>query len=242
MAHLHLPDGVIPLWVCALFFGIVIVTLGVSIFILRKYKTDPKKRILAALLTAVVLIAMQIPIPIAGGFAHLSLVPLLGLLLNPPLAFLSVIVLNLFCAMVGHGGITTLGINIFAMGVIEVWTAFILFHCLGKAARGQFVFSRAVIATATALIISTLFIGWLVSVVGVAMETPNGGGETNAPLHSLNVEDLIFRLFHVTENESVHTWTFQEFLTVMFPFQLILIIPEAIITGYAVKALAADKK
>lgn len=237
MAHLHLPDGSIPLWTAALFYGIVIAMLGASVFILRRHKTEPKKRILAALLTAVVLIAMQIPIPLPGGFAHLSLVPLLGMLLNPPLAFLSVIVLNVFSAMIGHGGITTLGVNIFAIGVLEVWTAFLLFHGLGKVAKGRFALSRAMIATAAALIVSTLFIGWLVSVVGVAIENPKGGGETNAPLHSLNVEDLIFRLFNVTENESVHIWTFQEFLTVMFPFQLIMIIPESIITGYAIKAL-----
>lgn len=237
MAHLHLPDGAIPLWTCALFYGIVIAILCASVFMLRKHKTEPKKRILAALLTAVVIIAMQIPIPLPGGFAHLSLVPLLGMLLNPPLAFLSVIVLNVFSAMIGHGGITTLGVNIFAMGVLEVWTAFLLFHGLGKVAKGKFTLSRAMIATAAALIVSTLFIGWLVSVVGVAIESPavNSGG--NAPLQSLNLENLMFRLFNVSEKESVHIWTFHEFLTVMFPFQLLMIIPESIITGYAIKAL-----
>ena len=70
----------------------------------------------AALLTAAFFVASSIRIPIPPASVHFVLVGLLGALLGP-LAFPSVVVgLTLQALLVGHGGLTVLGVNAVVLG------------------------------------------------------------------------------------------------------------------------------
>lgn len=155
MSHLHLPDGTLPWW---LWVSGLLIMMALLPFVLTKLQKQ--KRLLpgVAVMAAVALVAMNIPL---GLPIHINLAALAGIVLGPLLGFLAVFVVNLFSALVGHGGITMLGVNTLLVGS-EALVAGLVFLALGGARRLIVNSGAAVIA---ALLISTLL---AVGVVGIA--------------------------------------------------------------------------
>ncbi len=104
MAHVHLPDGVIPLRWCLLGFALYSVPLT---FGLKRLVERPSTIPLVGTLAAVSFGTMQVPVVCA----HLMLTPLTGIVLGPRLSAVSVFVVDTACALMGHGGVTVVGIN-----------------------------------------------------------------------------------------------------------------------------------
>jgi cobalt/nickel transport system permease protein len=63
------------------------------------------------------LAAMSVPI---GPLGHLSFAPMVGILLGPGLGFLAALVVNGILALLGHGGITVVGLNTCILGAAMV--------------------------------------------------------------------------------------------------------------------------
>lgn len=114
---MHIPDGILPAQVCAA--GYAIAT-PVAWYSLRKInrQPDPTAGIpKAALLTATFFVASSIHIPIPPASVHLVLNGLLGAILGY-YAFPAILIGLFFQAVIiGHGGLTTLGVNAVMMGV-----------------------------------------------------------------------------------------------------------------------------
>ncbi|PSN17297.1 cobalamin biosynthesis protein CbiM [filamentous cyanobacterium CCP5] len=114
---MHIPDGILPAQVCAAGYG---VTGLVTWYALRKInqKPDPTAEIpKASLMTAAFFVASSIYIPVPPASVHLILNGLLGVILGY-FAFPAILIGLFFQALVlGHGGLTTLGINAAMMGV-----------------------------------------------------------------------------------------------------------------------------
>lgn len=90
-------------------------------------------------LTALAFVIQTIMIPIPGGTsAHLLGVPLLALLYNPLVAFVcESLVLLIQALFFGAGGVTVLGVNALAMGLLGPLAAWVIFHGLkGWSERG----------------------------------------------------------------------------------------------------------
>ncbi|MEM3062612.1 MAG: energy-coupling factor ABC transporter permease [Nitrososphaerota archaeon] len=103
--HIHIPDGILPIWLWGLgyiltFFFLVICLLGL--------KKEIKKIPLVGMLTAIALIIMSVPL---GLPIHLNLMVLIGLLVGIRWSLVSALVLNFILASFGHGGITVVGLN-----------------------------------------------------------------------------------------------------------------------------------
>ncbi|QEK13370.1 cobalt transporter CbiM [Crassaminicella thermophila] len=122
---MHIPDGMLPVSVCAVGYGITGITTGYYIKKIQM-KEDPKEDIpKASLTTAAFFVASLIHIPIPPTSVHLLLTGLLGILLGE-YAFLSVVVSLFFQAvMFQHGGLTTLGVNAVIIGIPAVVSSFI---------------------------------------------------------------------------------------------------------------------
>ena len=112
MTHLHIPDGVLPpmLWIAG--FAIALLVVGVTSYRHRHDRAD--RLTLLAALSAVMLAAMSVPI---GPLGHLSFAPVVGILLGPGLGFVAAFMVNAILALLGHGGLTGIGLNACVLGV-----------------------------------------------------------------------------------------------------------------------------
>src|SRR4030065_853374 len=149
MSHIHLPDGVLPIWLwVAGFIGAVLV--GVILIKLHK-KEDLSRRLpLLGMMAAAMILGASVEIvPIAY---HINLTVISGILLGPSLIFLAAFVVNVILALFGHGGITVIGLNTLTLSIEGVFGYF-LFRFFWK------VFKRLIpavfLATFIALIFST---------------------------------------------------------------------------------------
>jgi cobalt/nickel transport system permease protein len=117
---LHLPDGLIPLWQAVIYWIIAIIPLAIYAFKISKSEQKDKLIINTGIFGAVTVAVSSLSIPSPFGVPmHFFLIPLLAILLGPftgaVVAFLCLLLQFLF---LGMGGITTLGANVLAMGVV----------------------------------------------------------------------------------------------------------------------------
>ena len=160
--HIHIPDGVLPLWLWALGYAIVIIFLFVAV---RKVRGEEKRGIYAAAMAAIMLVAMSIPL---GVPYHINLTVLAGIILGPWWALISAFVTNLILATFGHGGITIVGLNTIVTW-FECLVGFYMFKVLQKAfMRKSWRFPMAGgVSTFTALVLSTVLVIGMVGVSGI---------------------------------------------------------------------------
>lgn len=131
MSHIHIPDGILPVWLWGSGF---IVAILVGMFLLRfTKKEDMIKRLplLGMMSAAMVLGAAVEVVPIAY---HVNLTVISGILLGPSLIFLATFVVNVILALFGHGGITVIGLNTITLS-IEGILGYGLFRLFWKVLR-----------------------------------------------------------------------------------------------------------
>ncbi len=147
MSHIHLPDGVLPIWLWALGF-VVVILIWMILFRLMKKEELTRRLPLLGMMAAVMVLGASVHI-----FAyHVNLTVMSGILLGPSLIFLATFVVNVILALFGHGGITVIGLNTL-MFSIEGVLGFFLFHLFWRLFRKL---SLAVfLATFLALAVST---------------------------------------------------------------------------------------
>lgn len=117
---MHIPDGFIPLWQCAIYYIILIVAIY---FAGRwaKNNLDEKRIPLLAILAAGIfaIMSMNIPIPF-GTSGHMIGGVLVAIVFMAPEAAIIVFtcVLLIQALLFGDGGITVLGANVLNMGIV----------------------------------------------------------------------------------------------------------------------------
>src|SRR5512137_2829947 len=128
MTHMHIPDGILPVWLWVSGLLAMAAVLAVCLFRLRSM--DRRKKIpLLGVLSAAMLVAMSLEIlPIAY---HLNLSVVAGILLGPSLGFIAAFIVNSMLALLGHGGITVMGLNTLLLGA-EAMLGHALFYVITK--------------------------------------------------------------------------------------------------------------
>lgn len=161
MTHMHIPDGILPVWLWVLGFVLMSLFLGVTLYRLRTM--DMKKMIpLLGALSAAMLVGMSIPI--LPGY-HINLSVVTGILIGPSLGFVAAFIANTILAFMGHGGITVVGLNTLLLGS-EAVLGHTLFYLFKKRLP---VFWRAALATLMTLFITTTI---LIGIVAMAHIDP----------------------------------------------------------------------
>jgi len=151
--HIHVPDGVLPVWLWSLGYLLLAFFLFIS---LRKVRGDEKRGIYSAAMSAAMLVAMSIPL---GVPYHINLTVLAGIILGPWWALISDFVTNFVLATFGHGGITIVGLNTIVTW-IESLIGLYIFKMLGRAFKQKswrFAVSAGV-STFIALALSALLV------------------------------------------------------------------------------------
>jgi cobalt/nickel transport system permease protein len=131
---LHIPDGFIPLWQCAIYYVILIVALYLSLQWARK-NLDEKLVPLMAVLAAGIFAIMSLNIPVAFGTSgHMVGGALVAIVFCAPEAAVIVFTLVLLVQALffGDGGITVLAANVLNMGIIGGFVGLYTFKALRK--------------------------------------------------------------------------------------------------------------
>jgi cobalt/nickel transport system permease protein len=180
MSHIHIPDGVLPLWLWL--SGWVLTLALVTLAGHFAEKTGARRKVpLLAVVSALMLVAMSTEIvPIAY---HINLTVVAGVLLGPELSVIAAFIVQIVLAMLGHGGVTVLGLNTLLVSS-EMIIGWALFRLLVVALSRRRVRWAAAIATVTTLAITTTM---LVGIVALA-----GGSAASRDTGALNPQSMAF--------------------------------------------------
>jgi len=131
---MHIPDGFIPLWQCAIYYIITLLALYLSLRWARN-NLDEKMVPLMAVLAAGIFAIMSMNIPIPWGTSgHMVGGALVAIIFCAPEAAVIIFTLVLLVQglFFGDGGLTTLGANVLNMGIIGGLVGLYSFKALRK--------------------------------------------------------------------------------------------------------------
>ncbi len=206
MSHIEIPDGVLPVsWWLA---GYIITILALIFVQLRHKQAEVRLKIpLLGVVAALMLIGMSLPL----GFIpfHVNLAVFAGILLGPGLGFAASFAAVFFLSLIGHGGLTVVGVNALTVGIEAVLGGY-LYILFVKVLRMPFTFS-IVITTLISLIVSIIFV-----VAVVALSTNYGFTDvlqlqvelklTSVALARFIAIMLIIAIIGITVETIVTTW------------------------------------
>src|SRR5579884_1959347 len=168
MSHLHIPDGVLAWWIVVAGWAVTAVLLAIADQYAR-HGDQQKQLPLVGVMTALMLVGMTLEIPPLGY--HLNLAVLTGILLGPALGFIAAFLANLILGLMGHSGVTVIGLNTLVQGV-EATCGFLTFSALWTMGRGRVAVGLVVgAATIVSLCLSTLLAIGIVGLADVTVTT-----------------------------------------------------------------------
>lgn len=168
MSHIHVPDGVLPLWLVALGW---VVTALILVFCVRRVSTDDWTRRLPLLgvMAALMIVGMTVEIVPIGYHLNMSVVA--GIVLGPNLGFVAAFILNTILALFGHSGVTVIGLNTPVIG-IEAALGYLLFRGLLALLSPRRAAWAAGGATLLALVVSSFLMIAIVGAANIGLGTP----------------------------------------------------------------------
>lgn len=124
---MHIAEGFLPVVHCVAWYAVSapLVIHGAR-KVVQQAKEHPESRLLLAAAGAFTFVLSSIKLPsVTGSSSHPTGTGLGAVLFKPPvMAFLSTIVLVFQALLLAHGGITTLGANVFSMGIAGPWIGY----------------------------------------------------------------------------------------------------------------------
>ncbi len=171
MSHIHIPDGVLPLWLIGA--GWIAAGALAALAVRRSSNHDLRRRIpLVGAMAALMLVGMSSEIiPIAY---HINLTVLAGILLGPWLSIITALIVNVMLALVGHGGVTVIGLNTLVI-VTEMVVGWFLFGQFVRLLGRRRPAASAAGATVLALMVSTTLLVVIVALGGSPAATRESG-------------------------------------------------------------------
>jgi cobalt/nickel transport system permease protein len=166
---LHAPDGLFSVRVNVVFAAVVLAALiGAARLLARgaAHRLPPVMGIMAAFIFA----AQMANFPIAAGVSgHLLGGTLAAILLGPWAATLVMAAVIFFQALLGDGGFTALGPNIFNMGLLGTFGGYLIFLALrGGTQRPARIVSAAAFAAWSAVVLASIAVSVQLAVSGAA--------------------------------------------------------------------------
>lgn len=107
--------------------------------VIKLSREQPESRLLLAAAGAFTFVLSAIKLPsVTGSSSHPTGTGIGAILFRPPvMAFLATIVLLFQAVLLAHGGLTTLGANVFALGVVGPWSAYGTYRALRRLRVGD---------------------------------------------------------------------------------------------------------
>lgn len=116
--------------------------------VVREVKDNPESRLLLGAAGAFTFVLSAIKLPsVTGSSSHPTGTGLGAVLFRPPvMAFMCTIVLLFQALLLAHGGLTTLGANVFSMGVVGPWVGYAAWRMLRGAGTNVAIFAALALA------------------------------------------------------------------------------------------------
>ena len=158
---MHIMEGFLPLGWALFWAGASLpFLLGGFKAVSRFFAQKPQYKMFFALAGAFVFVLSALKMPsVTGSCSHPTGVGLGAILFGPlPMTVISLIVLFFQAILLAHGGLTTLGANIFSMGVAGPLVAFALYKLGEKLAlpRGASVFLAATLGNLSTYLVTSI--------------------------------------------------------------------------------------
>lgn len=221
MSHIHIPDGILPIWILILGWLFTGLFLYISIRKIRRHEAAQKLPYIG-IVSALMIIAMMIEIvPIAY---HFNFSVLAGIILGPSLAFISVFIVDIIIAMFGHGGITVVGLNSLVLGLEAAAGYYCFRFCLNFIKNHHQHFYSAFSATILSLILSTFLMIGYVSLVKISVNY-----NLNQTAVNIDTSD--------TEESLAHEINIHRFTKTIIFMSSIGWLLESLMTGFIIKYL-----
>ncbi|OGH98835.1 MAG: cobalamin biosynthesis protein CbiM [Candidatus Melainabacteria bacterium GWF2_32_7] len=172
---MHIMEGFLPLKWCVFWSVLSLPFLIAGLISIQKItNTNPKLKMLIALAGAFTFVLSALKLPsVTGSSSHPTGVGFGSILFGPIImTVLSSIVLLFQALLLAHGGITTLGANIFSMGVVGPFIAFGIYKLFSKfnSPRWLCIFLAAALGNLTTYITTSFQLA-------LAFPSPTGGFE-----------------------------------------------------------------
>ena len=132
---MHIVEGYLPIWQCLFWFilsGIVVVY---GFYQLMKFiRENPNYKSVFTLSALLMLVMSFLKFPsVTGSCTHPTGNGLSGAIIGPPITAVFATIILLFESLIlGYGGITTIGANIFSWGIFGPLIAFLIYKGLSK--------------------------------------------------------------------------------------------------------------
>lgn len=260
--HIEIPDGILPIWIWITGFVVLSLFLGIAVHYAKK---EEEKMPLAALLAALSLLVMSVPL---GLPIHINLMVLIGIIVGPWWSLIIAFLVNLILASLGHGGITIIGLN-----TLLLWSqavlGFYLFSLIKRTVKEKSSLIKGIsggIVSFLSLMISFLLLGGLVFAINLNPEEvftlnhdhnhhqeEDHHEDNDYDKHNHEEEDESHQedKLEDQENNHKHTTTTDEyydqeislgaFFTLSLPIFLYAALIESIIIGAAISFIAKGK-
>lgn len=189
MSHLHIPDGVLPTWLWVAGWLVTLIAVGVAGRLAERSEVRRKVPLLA-IVSALMLVAMSSEVvPLAY---HVNLTVIGGVLLGGPLSIIAAFIVEVVLAMLGHGGITVLGLNTVVIAS-EMLLGAALFRGLVAVLGRHRLRPAAFLATVLTLATTTLVVVGIVALSGSGATARETGALDPATLSFSNpIADGVF--------------------------------------------------
>lgn len=161
---MHIAEGFLPVAHCVAWYAVSapFVVHGAR-KVIQQVREHPESRLLLAAAGAFTFVLSSIKLPsVTGSSSHPTGTGLGAVLFRPPvMAFLSTVVLLFQALLLAHGGITTLGANVFSMGVAGPWLGYWCWRGSNRAGwnRNVGVFLALAVADLATYIVTSLQLG-----------------------------------------------------------------------------------
>ena len=248
MSHIHIPDGVLPLWLWVLGYILIGIYFIFAALYVTKYNKQSKLPLISVM-TALMLLTMSVPIPFPVPY-HINLAVLAGIILGPVLSFFAIFTSNLLLAFTSHGGITVIGLNTLVIS-IEAALGYLIFRFIYK--KSNKIFLSTFIATFSALIISAIFTIGIVyagthNFSSLAHNECHQGCNTiehKASVHHdekhIDEETIALNDKHIEHDQDEENFNIKKFLSIMLIFGFIGWLLESALTGFIVSYIKKVK-
>lgn len=172
MSHIHIPDGVLPVWLWAA--GWIVALAMVTVAGRFASRSEARRKVpLVGVVSALMIVSMSSEIvPIAY---HVNLSVIGGILLGPALAVVAAFIIEIVLAMLGHGGVTVLGLNTMVIGA-EMIVGWLAFHGIVRLLSRRRAALSAGLATALTLALTTTLVVGIVWIGGAGEATERETG------------------------------------------------------------------
>jgi cobalt/nickel transport system permease protein len=148
-AAMHIAEGYLPIEWAGFWWAVSLPFFGLGLrSLVRITKMHPELKLLLALAGAFTFVLSALKIPSVTGSSSHPTGTGLGTILFGPLAMTVIggLVLLFQAVLLAHGGLTTLGANMFSMAIVGPFVAYVVYHGLMRTGRQKIaVFSAAML-------------------------------------------------------------------------------------------------